>query len=258
MHIMAQNRFTMIDARSAALSNAVLATSSAHNFFSSPALMCQSEKLSIGLHYHEKYFIGRLSQKSVSVVIPLKGTTIGCGISSFGFRLFNENMAGIGVSKQFGSHFISGIKLKYYYYHIANAESIQDKVSFEVGIKYLTGKKTDIGLWLVDPKSTYVRTDDHVTQTPGVFLGFNYHGKDHLVGVQVGWREKLMLNMGFEYHIMDILFLRAGLFHEENTGYSFGLGISGKRFRVDGAFVNHPVLGHTPFLTCIIFTGKDR
>ena len=247
INIQAQNQFISVDSRSAALSDAVLTTSSENNYFGNPSLWCMADRVSAGLHYTEKYFIDELSGKSVSAILPIGKTSFGIGYSSFGFKLFNENTAGFGISRKLGEQLAAGVKLKYYYHHIDYEESGQKAVSFELGISYLLNQQLRVGLWYVDP----VSSDE--SYSPAFYTGILYSGNDFSVSARGGWLQKTDFRLGIEYEILNRLYLRAGVYSNEYKGYSFGLGYLWKNIRIDGAFVSHPILGISPHITLLFF-----
>jgi hypothetical protein len=252
----AQNELISVDARSAALSDAVLVTSSPGNYFGNPAGWNPSGKISMGVHYASKYFVHNLSVKSISAVIPINNTVAGFGISSGGFDLFNENVAGIGISRNIFSHIVTGVKIKYYYFHIENSEQSQDAASFEWGMTWLPGKKFSYGLWFINPVSSPVSTPRSLTIFPEILTGVSYSGNDYLISMQSGWEKEFTLSLGIEYDILDQLYLRAGIFKKTYRGYSFGFGYLWKNLRIDGSFSSHPILGQTPYVSLIYFIKR--
>jgi hypothetical protein len=217
------------------------------------------EDLSGGIYYENRFLLKETSYKAGAFVLPVKKGAFGLSVTSFGFELYSETKAGLSYGMRFGDKFSMGVQLNYLNTSLSQDYGSKTSVTGAVGLIAKLSKELSLGVHVYNPTRTKLADYDNERLPTIMKLGLDYRFSDKvMLGVST---EKdidfdAVVNAGIEYHIIEMLYLRAGI-STNPTQYAFGFGIQLKDFKVDLSSSFHQTLGITPAIS-IIYSRKKK
>jgi len=237
-----------VGARSTGLAGASLTISDGWSAHNNQAGLGFLTKATAGVYYENRFLIPELGLSAAALALPTKIGTFGLSIRRFGYRTYNENKIGIAYSRAFGEKLSIGIQLNYHSINFAEYYGNRQTFTAEVGVIYKPGKNITLAAHVFNPTQTKSSNYDDERLPSIIRIGARYQfsKKVFLVGeIEKDIYNKPVLKAGFEYQIVDVLFLRAGVAGNPLNS-CFGFGLKLKRLLVDFSGKFHPVLGFTP------------
>jgi hypothetical protein len=217
------------------------------------------EDLSGGIYYENRFLLKETSYKAGAFVLPVKKGAFGLSVTSFGFELYSETKAGLSYGMRFGDKFSMGVQLNYLNTSLSQDYGSKTSITGAVGLIAKLSKELSLGVHVYNPTRTKLADYDNERLPTIMKLGLDYRFSDKvMLGVST---EKdvdfdAVVNAGIEYHIIEMLYLRAGI-STNPTQYAFGFGIQLKDFKVDLSSSFHQTLGITPAIS-IIYSRKKK
>lgn len=203
-----------------------------HNNIASSALLPNS---ALALALDNRFLFANIHQAQSAFVWKLKKIgSFSIGNNFLGYTSFYHHTSKIGYARSFGNQFSAGISFAHHTLSIAENGS-KHAVSFDLGIQYNPTETISIGISLKNPikhklEKAYNETLESVFQ-----IGISYRPDDKfLIGLQCNkdLQYPLQVQLGTEYHLHKILFLRAGAAIHP-TSFSTGLGLQCKNLQID-------------------------
>lgn len=169
------------------------------------------------------------------------------GNSFLGYTSFYHHTTKIGYARSFGDQFSTGISFAHHAIAIAENGS-KHAVSFDVGIQYNPIESISIGVTVKNPFKHKLERTYNETLESALQIGVSYRPDEKfLIGLQCNkdLQYPLQVQLGTEYHLHKILFLRAGAAINPTT-FSAGLGLQCKNLQIDLASSWNIHLGFSP------------
>lgn len=244
-------------AKSAGMAHCSVAIKDFWSVFNNPAMMAYYNRLSVGLYYDNRYLLKETSTSCLGLMVPAdKAGVFGFHLLHFGHVNYGELNAGFSYAKSFANVFSFGLRFDYLMNYFG--DDTYGKCSgftFEIGTYAQITKTLGLGFYVFNPAhlsmSTYNETKDYI---PTIFrLGLVYEiSKKCLLSLEAekDMDLKALYRLGFEYKILDHLYLRTGVSFP-HFEYAVGIGWKTKIFSIDFASSYHTVLGYSPQLSMI-------
>jgi hypothetical protein len=201
-----------------------------------------------GAFYESRFLVNDLGMKAFAAALPTKQGVFDLDVSSFGFKLYSENKAGIGYSKAFGTKFAASVQIDYFNTHIAENYGSASTFCGEFGLMATPVKNLTVGFHMFNPTRSKLSGNLSERLPTIMRLGTVYNFSDRvLVSVEAekDVDYKPVLRGGIEYRPIETFYLRAGVASQPNM-MAFGCGIIMKKLRLDIASTFHSVLGFSP------------
>jgi len=243
----ATNNFP-IGARSAGLAHTSATLSDVWSTHNNQAGLAFLEKPEAGLYYENRFLVPELSLQGAAFAMPVKNGAFGVSYSRFGFNLYNENKVGLAYAQKFSDKLAASVQLNYMHTFIAENYGNKGFLSAEVGMLYKITNELKVGVHIFNPTRTKLSEYDNERIPTIMRLGLQYDFSDKLFIATEFLKDTdhdLAVKFGMEYHIVESIYLRAGVSTNPWLN-AFGVGILLGDFRLDIASSFHSVLGYSP------------
>lgn len=237
-----------IGARSAGLGNASVTLTDLWAAHHNQAGLAYVENISAGIFYESRFSLSELGLKGGVFALPVKGGVIGVSAFSFGYSNYSESKYGLAYARKFGDNFSVGIQLDYLHTRIAENYGSKGSVAGEIGLRAQLLDNLTLGAHVFNLSRTKLADFDNERIPTIMRVGLDYKFSDKVFlafETEKDIDQKVIVKTGLEYHILEMLYLRAGVASNPFV-YSFGFGLDYKGLRLDIASSVHPVLGYSP------------
>lgn len=232
---------------SSSVANASVAESKSYSAFQNPAAIGSINQVVVGISYENKYIINELAVKSMAVVVPTKLINIAGAASHTGFDLYNELMAGVALSRNFGNVFQIGVQANYYSVYFAEVNKRYGTFIPQIGVQIQLSPTVNIGFSTFNPSQIVLKTATIPKILPSIFsLGSKWSMSDYLsmlVQVDKNLSAEYRIAGGFEYQLKNVLSIQTGAYHAQYLVPTLGFGCKLKGLRINLIADLHPVLG---------------
>jgi hypothetical protein len=241
-----------VGSRSAGVANASVTYSDVWSSFHNQAGLAALKHPSAGVFFENKFLVSELSLKSFAVAVPTpKVGTFSLSATMFGGDLYNEKKIGVGYGKKLGEKFSAGVQLDYLSTYVAEDYGTRNSFAVEIGFIAEPIRNLKLGAHVFNPNKAKVA--EYADERVPVIMRF---------GASYKFSEKILLSAeeekdidqqavfktGLEYHIVDVLYVRAGISSNPSLT-SFGFGLKIKKLVMDVASSWHQELGFSPQLS---------
>jgi hypothetical protein len=241
-------------ARVGAMANNGVTLIDAFSYHHNPGALGFIEKGTVGLSYESRYALKELQTQSFAVAVPLKAGVISAGGQFYGYDTYRTTRAGMGYSMKLSEKIAAGVQINYLGMRLAPFYGIRHGVSAEFGALAKLTDRVNIGFSVVNigrAKLSEYKDDRYGTL---IRLGLSYQLIKELLIVAEIEQEVTFdtrLRAGFEYHPIDLLYIRAG-FQGAPMDFAFGFGLKYERFKLDMSTQYNQILGWTPAASFIV------
>ena len=202
--------------------------------------------------FQNRYLVSELSTRIGLLVIPVQSTVVAFSLYQFGEVPFRQEKFGIAFARRIFPKLSFGLQFNYYRLFLAEANRSVGSAGLELGIQYLPGKKLNIGLHVLNPYQTSVKTYSEKYNYPSrINFGAGYHLSAAFLMVseiEHDFAGHFRVKTGMEYSIMEKLYLRTGILTNPYQ-LSSGIGFHIKKLAVDLGDSFHSNLGNSPSVT---------
>lgn len=245
--------------REAALSNSGLTAQNVWAMFHNPAGLAYINNIDAGIYHEQQFLLKELSTNAFTLGMKVsKEAAVGINATYFGYKLYNEQQAGIAYARKFGEKISAAVKLNYQNIKIGEEYGSKSYVTAEAGLQAQLAKNFWIGAHLYNPTETKLTDEpkENVGSVLGFGAGYIFSEKFNVqTSLEKNSNESALFNAGIEYHPMKQLWLRAGVGSKPLTG-TFGFGLAWDMLQFDFATAFHPDLGFTPHLSLTMHFDK--
>lgn len=192
--------------------------------------------------YNNRYAVKELSSAEVSSELHLPMVDVGLAYSRFGFSSYNENIAGIALSRYFNRYIVLSVGVDYYFVSHQEIDGTRGNVIAEVGYMCNPCKNLYIGLTAFNPFMTEVSMPGRDFKIGSIYsIGASYCFYD-IVTVLCQFDKNVEYDaswhLGLQWDITDWLSAKIGC-----MGMPFCPDL-GMRFRIKGFEVSAMVERH--------------
>lgn len=231
------------------IANASVAVQNEWNAFQNTSALANVQNWEISAQYENHFMVKELSTKSVQFAKNLQSVNIGVAFSYFGYSLYNDMIAGIGVARNFGDKFSMGLQLNYYMsYFSGNEMNFYRGALFpQFGISSKIFPKLTVGFNAYNPFQSNIKTEYSVKRIPTIYsIGTNYAFTENLnwlTQIDKEVSSNFRFASGFEYAMIDQLTVKLGIYATDYLIPCLGVNINLQKLHF---FLNtelHPQLG---------------
>ena len=236
-------------ARNQAVAGASAGLSGCWSVFGNQAGLAQISRTEIAGSFQNRFLISELSTRSGLVVFRVQSSVIAISASQFGKNPFHQEKFGLSYARQILPKLNFGFQFNYYLMFLPEDNRNTGAVGLELGTQYLATDLLVLGLHLLNPYQTGIKTLSGSYYYPSLInLGLNFHFSEEFSissEIENDWSKHFRIRTGMEYCIFDQFFLRAG-FSGKPYQFSGGMGYQAKKISIDLAVVYHEYLGSSP------------
>jgi hypothetical protein len=236
-----------LGARAVALNGAFTSVSnSSLAVFYNPAGLGQMKYRDFSVFYSPAPFgLSELSTAALTFAEPTKYGVIGTGLRTYGFDLYKETNILLSYGNSYRNKLFYGLNLNFYHLNIQNYGSASS-FGVDVGAMAYINKYLRWGFFGKNiTGSTIGSSKEKIAQV--YRTGFNYKPLDEvglMLEIEKDVKYPVSVRAGFEYSLLDIVDLRAGVGNEP-ASFTGGIGFNYKIFQLDYALYKSQDLGIT-------------
>jgi hypothetical protein len=203
----------------------------------------------IGISSEQRFREANLGTSTFNAVVPLKYVNLGASLSYFGYGAYNQQRAGLSLSKALSSSFSLGVQVHYAGTTIRDYGSA-GAVLLEAGLSFKPLKNLRTGLTVFNPNQAKAGSESTEPLPAYARLGIDYIVSDKvnfLLEADQSLGNDLRFRGGISYRIHEMVGLSAGA-ASAPVYYTFGTSLYLRYFTADIAASIHEVLGLTPHI----------
>ena len=241
-------------ARVGAMANNGVTLIDAFSYHHNPGALGFVEKGTAGISYESRYALKELQTQSVAAAVPLKVGVISVGGQFYGYDTYRTTRAGMGYSMKLSSKISAGVQINYLSTRLDPAYGTNHGVSAEFGALAKLNNRINLGFSVVNIGRTELSEYKNDRYGTILRLGVSYQLLEELLLVTEIEQEinfDTRLRVGFEYHPIDLLYIRAGV-QGAPMDFAFGFGLNYERFKVDLSTQYNQILGWTPAASFVV------
>lgn len=234
---------------SVTIANASVAVQNEWSAFQNTAALASVENWEASAQYENHFMVKELSTKSMQVAKNLQSINIGASFSYFGYSLYNDMIAGVGMARNFGNKFSMGLQLDYYtsYFMGENVNRYRGTIFPQFGVSTTLFPKLTVGFNVFNPFQSNIKTEYSLKRIPSIFsLGTNYTFDENLTWLAQIDKEvssNFRFASGFEYRMINQLAVKLGAYAQDNLVPCLGVNVYLSKIRIYLNTELHPMLG---------------
>ena len=236
-------------AKQAGMGNAAVATSDIWSIYHNQAGLAGLEKTTASIYATQGYMLKQMNQGAVAVAYPTKYGVFAASFNSFGFKLYNENKAGLAFARKFGDALRIGAQANLNSISLGDIYGKKSTVTFEAGVQSKLTKKLWLGAHFYNISRSSVTSIEKVPVI--VRFGLNYSFNTNVqanIEYEKNWTIKPLYKAGLEYRIVPEFALRAGINGGSSKTTFIGAAYKLKLLSIDAACSFDSRLGTSPHL----------
>jgi hypothetical protein len=204
-----------------------------------PAFLSFAEQKQLGISVYNRFGMSELSTKGLTAMIPNRIINAGVKFSTYGYEDYQLIQGQIALSKKLSPSLSLGINLIYLAENSILEENMHNYFSGDMGI-----------FWQINDAFDWAFTTENLLSTaisgrPVFHTGIDYRLFSPctvLLETAFNFQGYFQVSAGFECEIAGQFTVRAGFRNRPQTP-SLGFAYTYNRWKVDTAFLLHPVLG---------------
>jgi len=232
---------------SSSVADASVSENRYYSAFQNPAAGGSVEQLDFQFSYENKFLLKELSVKSIGVLVPTKLINIAAVASYTGYSQYNEVLAGVALSRNFGSVFQLGVQANYYSVYFVEVNKRYAVFIPQFGLQVNLSPAVTLGFSTFNPSQILLKTASLPKILPSVFsFGTKWKMTDDfnmLVQFDKNMSSGYRIAGGFEYLLKDFVIFKTGVYKAEYLVPSLGFGFKLSGLQMDLTAYLHPVLG---------------
>ena len=261
----AVERVTVIGAREASLSLAVISQPGSFSIFHNQAFLTldqipgvANQSISAGVSLRQPFLINGYNESALAVVIPTHDIVFAVGITHSGIGNYSESSFGLALAKRLTRKLSAGLLFNYFTFNLPESGTSRGSFQLDGGLGYQYSEFLSFGLHLrniiVTPCSTFqykiafpilLRAGASCRLTEKILLSAETVYQTN-TRVEKGYG--FNIRFGMEYLILENFFLRGGV-SVTPFQHTVGFGYRWKSCQLDFALVHHEFLGYTPIFS---------
>lgn len=234
-------------ASSSSLAQTSVADSRSWSAFQTPAALARYSRNELAFLFDNRFFIKELSNKSLQAAFVTDKVNVGLAFSHFGYSLYHEMMAGVGLARNFADKFSIGVQFNYYTSYFAADNLYRSAILGQAGLMLFLSPKFHVGFHSFNPFQTHLKSEYSYKRLPSVYsLGLEYFMSERFTCRMQGDREiasNYRLALSFDYRFPELIMVKLGAYASQYLVPCLGLRIDLLSFAFDLNCELHPVLG---------------
>ena len=232
-----------------ALSDASVGMSDCWSVFGNQAGLARINRIVVGGSFQNRFLVNELSTRAGLLVLPVQSSVFAFSLSQFGQIPFRQEKFGLAYARQLSPHLNFGVQFNCYRLFLSEENRSVSSFGAELGVQYLFTERFVVGFHVVNPYRTGVKLSSGIFRYPSrIKIGSFYRLSDLFsltTELENDFDKHLILKTGFEYTILEKLFLRAGVSGKPYQ-LSAGIGFHVKKLTLDLATTYNQYLGNSP------------
>jgi hypothetical protein len=232
-----------------AVADACVALTGCWSVFGNQAGLAGIDRPELAGSFQNQFLIRELSTRSGLFVFPVQSSVYAVSVYQFGKNPFRQEKFGIAYARQLFPQLNIGVQFNYFQLFMVEDNRSVGTSGLELGFQYLIAKKLVLGIHVLNPYKTVLKTFSGIYRYPSrISFGACYHLSDYFSltsELDNDFNRQLILRTGLEYIILEKLILRTGI---SGMPYrlSAGIGFQVKRLIMDLATNYGQYLGNSP------------
>jgi len=213
-----------------------------------PAGLGLSPAFSVGIQHEQRYLMPELSINVLAASFPILGGGLGFYLSNTGLGDYGENRVGVAMGRKLSKAVSIGGSIDFHLLRSPADYPNSWAVSANVGFYAQPAEALYLGLYIRNGSFSQFNNEASDPLPIVMNWGIGYKVLDNLLlcaEVEKDLRMPLRVKAGAEYYPVKAVALRAGTLSAPFETH-FGIGFIYKRYRIDFAVQEHPVLGWSP------------
>lgn len=217
--------------------------------FGNQAGLAVINKIEIGGSFENRFLVNELSTRAGLLVVPIQSSVFAVSFYQFGKIPFRQDKLGIAYARHLSEKLNFGLQFNYYWLFFSEENRSLGSAGIELGFQYLVTGQLLLGLHVVNPYKTTIKTSSGNFQYPSLInFGVLYHFSESfsmMSELENNLTTHLKVKTGMEYNIRDRAYLRTGISGKPYQ-LSAGFGFQVKKLTMDFATTYHQYLGNSP------------
>jgi len=235
--------------RNQALAGASVGLSDCWSVFGNQAGLASIDRPEIAGSFQNRFLVNELSTRSGLFVFPVQSSVFAISFYQFGKNPFRQEKFGIAYARRIFPQLNFGVQFNYYQLFLSEDNRSAGSSGLELGFQYLLAGKLVLGLHVLNPYQTGIKTFSGNFYYPSrINFGAFYHLSDFLsitTELENDFDRHFRVKTGLEYIILEKLFLRTGISGKPYQ-LSAGIGFQIKKLMMDMATTYSQYLGNSP------------
>ena len=230
-----------------ALGSAGTALEGIYSLTANPAGLVGVERFTTSVNYQHHFFLADVNTQALLLGVPTRLGAFGMALSRFGLKAaYSDLKASFAFAKRLSPRFALGLIASYHQLYVPSYLK-ETALSVDVGMQYHLPEGAIIGVQYTNVGNENYGQIVHGTIPAYVKAGVSYPWTHVMVTADVVYHATHQLggNVGIEYNIGDIIFLRGGV-SVNPLQQHLGFGLCWPHFTFGTAFTFHPQLGVSP------------
>lgn len=236
-------------ARFQAMADASSGLSGSWAVFGNQAGLASVQRLELAGSFQNRFLVSELSSRTGLVVFPIQGNVFAASFSQFGKVPFQQEKIGLAYARSVGPRLRFGVQFNRYGLYLAEENQTENTYGMEVGAQFMPTGKFTMGVHLSNPYSAQIRLHSETYRYESKIRVGGFYQVSDVFGwameLENGFEDHIVLKSGFEYRILDKLFVRGGVAGKPyllSAGFGFQVG----KALFDFATTYNQYLGNSP------------
>jgi len=238
----------LVGARSAGIAHASVTLSDIWAIHHNQAGLAFLENPSASVYYENRFMVKEMGLSSVAFAMPTKTGTFGIVYHNFGYSRYAETKVGLAYGRKLSEKFSVGIQLNYNTLRLGDIYGKNQALTGEIGVRAKLTDELTFGVHVYNISRAKLADYNNEFIPTIMRLGADYKiSKKVFIAAeaQKDIDHKIIFKSGIEYHVIEAIFLRAGISTNPVLN-TFGFGLNLKNIQLDVAASWHQVLGFSP------------
>lgn len=248
---------------SGSVSNAFVADNACYSSFTNPASLSTLNGLQFGVAYQDVFRVSELSVKSMFVAVPTALVNCGVDVAYYGVPEYNELMAGLTFSRNFGNILHLGVQFSYLSVYFAESNKRFGVLFPTIGAQVALSPYVMIGTSVFNPGQSVIKSETIRKRVPSVFsFGMRWLATENiktLLQVDKTLNGNYRFAGGAEYSMKKFIVVKTGVSYEEYFIPELGLEAKVSILKLQLNTGLHPLFGLSNRVSVLLsVTPKGR
>lgn len=241
---------------SGTIANAFVADNAGYFSFSNPASLSTLSTVQFGVSYQDVFRVRELSLKSMFVAVPTQLVNCSADVAYYGIPEYNELMAGLSFSRNFGNILHLGVQFNYLSVYFAESNKRFGVLFPTIGAQVALSENVMVGTSVFNPGQAVIKSETTRKRVPSVFsLGLRWMASETiktLFQVDKTLNGSYRLAGGAEYCMKKFIVFKSGMSYQEYFIPEIGLEARVSVLKIQLNTGLHPLFGLSNRVTVLL------